>query len=232
MHSRSFRLSAFGGLGLASALVWLQLGLAQEHTLSRRVEPSYEQRILEARDPQSKTKSDYPGSKGRKTTDGKGHQLKFVLTSDSHGTYGKQWKQYDSLPDGDVLVHTGDVTDEGRLEEYQNVIKSLSNHPAMLKIFIGGNHDFTLDKKYMATMTGSGAPDENPVPTELRGDKSKVDKETSAAYQVFTSDDAKKAGIRLLPEGTHKLSVLTKEGRVARFTVRDLAILARTPCSP
>jgi 3',5'-cyclic AMP phosphodiesterase CpdA len=60
--------------------------------------------------------------------------LRFVCISDNHGTTMP-------VPDGDVLLHAGDLTELGRLAEMERVMKWLCALPHPVKIIIGGNHD-------------------------------------------------------------------------------------------
>ena len=65
--------------------------------------------------------------------------VRFVCISDTHG----QHEELD-LPAGDVLVHTGDFTRTGRLEEVRQFSEWLAAQPHARKIIIAGNHDLTL----------------------------------------------------------------------------------------
>ncbi|KAH8833713.1 Metallo-dependent phosphatase-like protein [Flagelloscypha sp. PMI_526] len=65
---------------------------------------------------------------------------RFICLSDSHGsTY--------PVPgcSEDILLHSGDLTNIGTLEEFEDVIKWLSELPHKFKIIIAGNHDLSLD---------------------------------------------------------------------------------------
>lgn len=52
------------------------------------------------------------------------------------------------LPDGDILVHAGDLTQSGSLKEVQETIDWLNRQPHLHKIIVGGNHDLILDDNY------------------------------------------------------------------------------------
>ncbi len=57
-----------------------------------------------------------------------------------------------NLPNGDILIHAGDLTRKGshiELEQVLSWLKNLTNF--RLKIIIAGNHDVTLDKTYYET---------------------------------------------------------------------------------
>jgi predicted phosphohydrolase len=60
--------------------------------------------------------------------------VRFVCISDNHG-----WTF--PVPDGDVLLHAGDLTDLGRIEEMERVAEWIYSLPHPVKVVIGGNHD-------------------------------------------------------------------------------------------
>lgn len=63
-----------------------------------------------------------------------------VCVSDTHNTQP-------ALPEGDVLVHAGDLTQSGTYEELCAVLVWLSAQPHPIKIVVAGNHDILLDSK-------------------------------------------------------------------------------------
>ncbi|KAF4994792.1 hypothetical protein FDECE_12997 [Fusarium decemcellulare] len=65
-----------------------------------------------------------------------------VCVSDTHCTQPE-------LPDGDVLLHAGDLTDKGTFEELQAQLGWLKTSPHKYKVVIGGNHDKLLDPEYV-----------------------------------------------------------------------------------
>lgn len=67
--------------------------------------------------------------------------MKFVVISDTHGLHREV-----KLPKGDVLLHAGDITHRGKEEEVIDFLKWFSQLNFQHKIFIGGNHDFFLEK--------------------------------------------------------------------------------------
>lgn len=69
------------------------------------------------------------------------HQLKFVAISDTHCRHHNL-----KLPKGDVLLHAGDICYKGHKEEVMDFLNWFSKQPFDYKIFIGGNHDFYLEK--------------------------------------------------------------------------------------
>lgn len=50
------------------------------------------------------------------------------------------------LPDGDVLVHAGDVSGRGRLHELETFARWFEQQPHPHKLIIAGNHDFGLER--------------------------------------------------------------------------------------
>lgn len=71
--------------------------------------------------------------------------MKIVFISDTHGLHGQM---SNAIPDGDVLVHCGDVSNVGRHDQILDFITWFCSHPHRHKIFIAGNHDFGLEVKH------------------------------------------------------------------------------------
>lgn len=63
--------------------------------------------------------------------------MKLILISDTHWWYPEK-----VIPDGDVLVHAGDISSRGRLEEITRFNLWFSRLPHKHKILIAGNHDW------------------------------------------------------------------------------------------
>lgn len=53
------------------------------------------------------------------------------------------------LPTGDVLIHAGDLTENGSFDEIQRELRWLSSQPHRYKVFVAGNHDVLLDQKFV-----------------------------------------------------------------------------------
>ena len=66
--------------------------------------------------------------------------MKIVLIADTHNRHREL-----TLPDGDVLVHAGDMTTGGTLEEVEEFNSYLGELPHRHKIVIAGNHDFCFE---------------------------------------------------------------------------------------
>jgi len=81
--------------------------------------------------------------------------VRFVCISDTHSYESKTMAiqtTLDKIPGGDVLLHCGDFTSVGRLEEVMAFAKWFGSLPHKRKILIAGNHDLSLDgATYAAT---------------------------------------------------------------------------------
>lgn len=72
----------------------------------------------------------------------RGNKIKIVCVSDTH-------LQCPDVPDGDLLIHAGDLTNYGKAHEMQAQLDWLGSLPHTRKIVIGGNHDRMLDPSYL-----------------------------------------------------------------------------------
>lgn len=66
--------------------------------------------------------------------------MRLIHLSDTHGRH----QLLKDLPDADVIVHTGDITEDGTEKEVIDFIEWFGNLPYKHKIFIAGNHDVCL----------------------------------------------------------------------------------------
>ena len=67
--------------------------------------------------------------------------MRFVCISDTHGFHDRI-----ELPDGDVLIHAGDMTNHGSPSQLFDVFAWLSKQPHERIIVVPGNHDFGLER--------------------------------------------------------------------------------------
>ncbi|RYN26851.1 hypothetical protein AA0113_g7354 [Alternaria arborescens] len=127
-----------------------------------------------------------------------GHvRTRFLVISDTHSiapadNIGNNDASFrPPLPKADVLLHCGDLTMIGLLEEYEKTLDMLESINADLKLVIAGNHDITLDEEYYAR----------------KGEnmhRGRHDKDLPAkARDMWTGERAKRAGVTYLEEGTH-----------------------------
>eukprot|EP00928_Gymnodinium_smaydae_P026869 TRINITY_DN20965_c0_g1_i1.p2 TRINITY_DN20965_c0_g1~~TRINITY_DN20965_c0_g1_i1.p2 ORF type:complete len:329 (-),score=49.93 TRINITY_DN20965_c0_g1_i1:1289-2275(-) len=71
---------------------------------------------------------------------------RFVCFSDTHGRHNSIPASH--RPPADVLLHAGDFTNSGELEQIENFAKWLKEYPASEKVVIAGNHDVTFHEEY------------------------------------------------------------------------------------
>jgi 3',5'-cyclic AMP phosphodiesterase CpdA len=64
-----------------------------------------------------------------------------VCVSDTHNSQA-------ALPDGDVLIHAGYLTQSGSMKELKATVDWLRAQPHPNKIVVAGNHDLCLDANY------------------------------------------------------------------------------------
>lgn len=70
--------------------------------------------------------------------------MKLVFISDTHGKHREL-----KLPKGDILVHGGDYSNMGTLEELQDFVDWMNEQDFKYKIMVAGNHDapFETDRR-------------------------------------------------------------------------------------
>lgn len=72
-------------------------------------------------------------------------KLRLVCLSDTHShAPGEGY----TLPPGDILIHAGDLTNQGSLPEIQKAVSWLEKADYAVKIVVAGNHDLSLDEQY------------------------------------------------------------------------------------
>ncbi|KAJ6469427.1 Metallo-dependent phosphatase-like protein [Mycena sanguinolenta] len=134
---------------------------------------------------------------------------RFVLISDTHTSIF-------SVPDGDVLVHSGDLTNRGTLQEFEITMEWLYALPHPVKIVVAGNHDYALDGGwYMNNWRKLYTPGgfyEEPEPES-----------TAAIRELFVGQRARDAGIVYLENEEHKFR--------AREGGKEWSIFG-SPCTP
>jgi hypothetical protein len=124
-------------------------------------------------------------------------KTRFLIISDTHSSSPLDNVADDEapfrppLPKADVLLHCGDLTMIGHLEEYEKTLNMLESIDADLKLVIAGNHDITLDEEYY----------------HRKGEymhRGIYDKDLPAkARNMWQGERAERAGVTYLEEGTH-----------------------------
>ena len=79
-------------------------------------------------------------------------RIRVVCISDTH-THKPR-----NLPDGDVLVHAGDLTNDGTVADIQGQIDWISSLPYEHKVVIAGNHDSWFDPRARCKTDAGKAP--------------------------------------------------------------------------
>ena len=72
--------------------------------------------------------------------------MTIVAISDTHNLHG----HLSPLPEGDVLIHTGDCSCWGTLNEMKAFADWYASQSHKIKIFVPGNHDMLMDEGYYA----------------------------------------------------------------------------------
>lgn len=68
-------------------------------------------------------------------------RLRIVAISDTHNMHDMVM-----VPDGDILIHAGDFTNQGTPEEIERFNAFLAELPHRYKVVIAGNHDFAFER--------------------------------------------------------------------------------------
>jgi predicted phosphodiesterase len=68
--------------------------------------------------------------------------MRLILISDTHNLH----RRMPPLPDGDLLIHAGDLTGGGTLDEVRAFFEWFRTLPHPHKIVIAGNHDFAFER--------------------------------------------------------------------------------------
>ncbi|KAK7995511.1 hypothetical protein PG990_014284 [Apiospora arundinis] len=79
--------------------------------------------------------------RGAITTPATTRRTRIVCISDTHNCTVK-------VPAGDVLIHSGDLTNTGSLKELSKQVEWLARQPHEVKIVVVGNHDTTVDAAF------------------------------------------------------------------------------------
>lgn len=100
------------------------------------------------------------------------------------------------LPKVDLLLHCGDLTMQGNISEYERTLDMLAKIDAGVKLVIAGNHDRTLDERWMATH-------QHHLSHEARGAH-------GPARELWFGEGgrARREGVRMLEEGVHEVELV------------------------
>ncbi|GAB7346427.1 hypothetical protein MBLNU457_5124t1 [Dothideomycetes sp. NU457] len=87
------------------------------------------------------------------------------------------------LPPGDVLIHAGDLTNQGSLSELKKTVKWLEEADYKAKIVVAGNHDLNLDPEYHSTRALISKPSDS----ELLAARALLTSSPSITYLAHSS---------------------------------------------
>ncbi|KAF2797039.1 Metallo-dependent phosphatase [Melanomma pulvis-pyrius CBS 109.77] len=139
----------------------------------------------------SPNRSPSPTGKRLRTSCGP-KSVRFLVLSDTHGS------ELPSYPECDVVLHCGDLTEDGSAASISSALQALGKSKAELKLAIAGNHEISLDKEYYLSEGG------------LEADYLK-----SRSLVSGPDPEAEKNGVTFLEEGTHEF--ILKSGATFRI---------------
>lgn len=102
------------------------------------------------------------------------------------------------LPKADLLIHCGDLTHTGKLEEYHQALDMLKQIDAPVKIVIAGNHDRSLDRDYVL----GHLKQEN-----LTADQGEAKWKQARDLWTAPHGRARSEGVTFLDEGAHQIDL-------------------------
>lgn len=79
-------------------------------------------------------------------------KIRLVCVSDTHNNI----LPFSDVPQGDILVHAGDLTHSGSAGELQKTLDWLRSLPHQYQVFIAGNHDTGLAEDGRSALDMSG----------------------------------------------------------------------------
>lgn len=112
--------------------------------------------------------------------------VRFLILSDTHSA-----ELASDLPDCDVLLHCGDLTEHGSSQSIIEALQDLGKIRAELKLVIAGNHEISLDQAYYLSQGGS--------PSEVERARNSI--------APSPSSEAQAQGVTFLEEGTHTFTL-------------------------
>lgn len=138
-----------------------------------------------------RARSPSPGSPGSKRVQTAGKVLpsrpvRFLIFSDTHSA-----QLPTILPVCDVLLHCGDLAEDGSPKSIAEALQALGKIKAELKLVIAGNHEVSLDRTFYLSEGGGEA-------------------DVGKAYALISPEadsEASKNGVTFLEEGTHTFTL-------------------------
>jgi hypothetical protein len=129
-------------------------------------------------------------------------KTRLFIISDTHSRHNKptvsdKYSFRPPFPKVDVVLHTGDLTMTGLIDEHKAALNLLKQFPAELKLVIAGNHDLTLDRDYYLKKEADVVKMETDYNTDY----------PRQAEEIWMGPEAVESGIHYLTEGVHKFSL-------------------------
>jgi 3',5'-cyclic AMP phosphodiesterase CpdA len=106
-----------------------------------------------------------------------------------------------------VLIHCGDLTYIGQMDEYHQALDMLKEIDADVKLAIAGNHDLSLDKDFILSHRGR---DRKPHTKQFNGlTEEEAKHRHKEAIDLWTAENgrAQTEGVRFLTEGLHRVEL-------------------------
>jgi Icc-related predicted phosphoesterase len=150
--------------------------------------------------------------------------MKIICISDTHGQHHSL-----RLPKGDIVIHAGDISTLGKQEEVQSFLEWFGSLPHPYKIFIGGNHDFYLEKEpeLFELMVPSNCIYLNDSMVEIEGIKIWGSPVTpffhNWAFNRYPGDDISKHW-KVIPENTDILVTHGPPAGILDTTIRGIGV--------
>lgn len=82
--------------------------------------------------------------------------IRVVAISDTHEREGAL--KVEDVPEGDILVHAGDITLKGKPQAFAKFREWIAQLPHRHKLVIAGNHDLKLDDRYRGNKNKDDIP--------------------------------------------------------------------------
>ena len=103
-----------------------------------------------------------------------------ICISDTHNSRPE-------VPDGDILLHAGDLTQTGSFEEVSESLEWLRSLPHAHKVIIAGNHDFALQRAENERLNWQGI-------TYLQESMTRIDFDNGRTINIYGSPLSRKHG--------------------------------------
>ncbi|OQO08306.1 hypothetical protein B0A48_06176 [Cryoendolithus antarcticus] len=126
------------------------------------------------------------------------------FTNDNLGAIGTTAFALPLPPSIDLLIHCGDLTNEGDTRGYHEALDMLAHIPAPIKLVIPGNHDLSLDREWVISHLPSDLQNRQPEMSVAQANARYLD-----AQRLWTSrnERAQCDGITFLEEGMQTVTL-------------------------